>query len=290
MEQFRKSPHIFWGSLFVLISYFSVALMGTLVKLVPSTVSIGTIIFFQYLIVLLGCLPLVFVKGSASLKTSRFSGHFFRAIVGIITFGLFFLSLSSISMTNAVVLRSTTPFWIPIILLLWRRQSVPWRLWITIVIGFLGVILVVNPSGTGYFSIGTWYALGSGVFVALAALAIRRLSSSEPPHRTLFYYALIATLVTFPFASFQWRLFESFSWLLLMGIGVLMFIIQWTLIKAFQYAKASRLAPMSYTAIVFSALFDWLIWNKIPGALNVVGILVIVGSGTIALLLEKKHE
>jgi drug/metabolite transporter (DMT)-like permease len=290
MVIYRKPGQIAVGSSISLISYFSVALMGAFVKLIPPAVGMGKIIFFQYLISLLCTLPFVLVKGVSILKTSRLSAHLFRDIVGVATFGLFFLSLASISLTNAVVLRSTTPFWIPIILLLWRQEPIPWPLWIAIIIGFLGVLLVVNPSSSGYFSLGTLYALGSGLLMALAALSIRRLSATEPPERTLFYYCLIATVISLPFALSQWELFEPSVWALLIGIGILMFIIQWTLIIAFQYAKASRLAPISYTAIAFSAFFDWLLWHKTPGLSSGIGILVIMGSGIAAILLEKKTE
>lgn len=288
MENYRKPHQIVIGSSISLISYFAVSLMGVLVKVASPTLDMGMIIFCQYFVSLLCSLFFLPKYGIKTLKTTRFAGHLFRDLVGIATFGLFFLSVAHISLTNATVLRSTTPFWIPLILLLWRKESIPPSLWISILIGFLGVAFVVKPSTSGYLSLGTIYALGSGLFMALAALSIRRLSKTEPAHRTLFYYCLIGTLVSLPF--FKWKLLELWHLSILLGIGILMFIVQWTLIIAFQYAKASRLAPMSYTAVLFSVIWDLTLWHKVPDVISSLGIAIIIGSGLAAIWLEKKKE
>lgn len=273
-----------------LISYISVALMAACVKLVPHSVGIGTIIFFQYVVALALCLPGVLRDGIISLKTERFLGHLARDIAGILTFGLFFLSLSTISLTNAIVLRSTTPFWVPLMLLAWRGDRISKGLWIAITVGFIGVIFIVRPTATGYFNIGTLYALASGFVMAISALTIRRLSASEPAQRTLFYYCLLGSLTSLPFAFAHWTAINTITWVLLISIGILMYIIQYTLIAAFRYAKASVLAPMSYIAIVFSGILDWLIWNKIPGIYSAIGIILVVLSGMITIFLERKKE
>ncbi len=286
----RKPNNIAIGSLICLISYFSVALMAALVKLVPHSVGIGKIIFFQYAVSLILCLPCVFQKGITSLKTERFMGHLFRDLVGIATFGLFFLSLLYISLTNSVVLRSTTPFWIPLILFAWRGDKISKNLWLSIAIGFIGVIFIIKPTAQGYFNIGTLYALASGFFMGISALTIRRLSATEPAYRTLFYYCLIATLVSLPFALTHWVYFSPSVWLLLISIGILMYIIQYTLIVAFRFAKTSVLAPISYTAIVFSGVFDWILWNKIPDSYEFIGIILVVASGIMTIVFERKKE
>lgn len=286
----RKKDNILVGSLVSLISYLCIALMAAAVKLVPHTVNIGTIIFFQYLITFLLTLPNVFIEGIGSLKTTQFRAHFIRDIAGILTFTFFFLSLATISIVNAIVLRSTTPFWIPLILFFWRGDRIRLSLWAAIAVGFIGIILIVKPGASGYLNIGTIFALLSGFVMAISALTIRRMSASEPAQRTLFYYGLIATVVSLPFAflhrtSMSWQV-----WVLLISIGVLMYIVQYTLIIAFRYAKASRLAPMSYTAIVFSGLLDWFIWHKAPDLLEYLGIILVIGAGIISILIERKYE
>ena len=236
------------------------------------------------------CLPIVAKQGISSLKTTHFIGHLGRDIAGILTFAFFFISLSYISLTNAVVLRSTTPFWIPLILLAWRGDRISKGLWTAIFIGFIGIIFIVKPTTGDYFNIGSLYALLSGFLMGIAALTIRRLSATEPASRTLFYYCLIASLTSLPFVSAKWNELSLHTWLLLIGIGILMYLLQYTLILAFRYAKASVLAPMSYTAIVFSGMLDWFLWNKIPDRYEWLGVALVVSSGIATIILERKNE
>lgn len=286
----RKKDNILIGSLVALISYLCVALMAAAVKLVPHSVSLGTIIFFQYLVTLLLSLPGVFKDGISSLKTEKFKSHLLRDIAGILTFGFFFLSLYYTSILNSIVLRSTTPFWIPLILLGWRGDKIRLSLWAAITVGFIGVILIIQPGTDGYLNIGTIYALISGFIMAISALTIRRMSATEPAQRTMFYYGLIATIVTLPFAFIHWHPMSWQTWILLIAIGILMYALQYTLVIAFRYAKASRLAPISYTAIVFSGILDWLIWHKTPNLFEYIGIALVIGAGIVSILIERKYE
>lgn len=285
----RKQHNILIGSLVALVSYLCVALMAAAVKLVPANVSLGTVIFFQYFVTLLLCLPGVYVNGISSLKTEKFKNHLLRDLAGVLTFGFFFLALHYTSIVNAVVLRSTTPFWIPLILFVWRGDKIRLSLWAAIVIGFVGIVLIIKPT-SGYLNLGTLYALLSGFIMAISALTIRRMSATEPAQRTMFYYGLIATIVTLPFAFLHWQPLSWQTWSLLIAIGILMYVLQYTLIIAFRYAKTSRLAPMSYAAIVFSGILDWIIWHKTPDLLEYMGIALVFGAGILSIMIERKYE
>jgi len=283
-----KPQNLLLASLVALLSYLCVALMGAAVKLMPSTVHTGVMIFFQYVIALILCVPLALKQGLANLKTQKFPAHVLRDLAGVVTFGLFFLSLAYISLTNSIVLRSTTPFWIPLILLVWRRDRVSMVLWISIIIGFIGVVFIVQPGTHGYFNLGSLLALASGFVMGISALTIRRLGKTEPPQRTLFYYFLIATIVSIPFAIYSWSPLNLHAWILLIIIGILMYVIQYTLIIAFSYAKASKLSPISYSAIVFSGLLDWLVWHQVPNLYGYIGIVLVIAAGMVTIFFEKQ--
>jgi len=286
----QKRDNMAMGSLLYLFSYFNIAVMGAIVKSLSSSISVPTIIFFQFSIPLMLTLPKIFRKGMATLKTDFYHAHLLRDISGIFTFSAFFFSLSFISLTNAIVLRSTTPFWIPIILLIWQRKHIAKQLWIPILGGFIGITLVVKPSLNGYFNIGTLLALASGFFIAISTITIRELSSTEPTERTLFYYCLCATLVTLPFLNINAMTWDFNTWSLLIGIGVLMYLIENTFILALRYEKASALAPVSYSAIIFSAIFDWLIWGKNFDKYDLLGAFFIVTAGIMSVQLERRNE
>ena len=286
----RKPHNVALGSVVYLSSCLAIALMGTFVKLVPSDVNIGTIIFFQYMISLILCVPGILKNGISSLKTNKFKAHLLRDLTGILTFGLYFLALTFISLVNASVLRSTTPFWLPLILFLWRGDRISKMLWASIILGFLGIGLVIKPTAHGYLNIGSLLALGSGFFMAISALTIRRLSATEPAQRTLFYYCLIATITSLPFALTHWVHLSGHTVLLLILIGILMYVTQYTLILAYRSAKASVLSPISYSVIVFAGILEWIIWNKTPDLLGYLGITLVILAGIATIIFERKNE
>lgn len=286
----RKPHNIIIGSLICLISYLAIALIATTVKLIPPTIHMGVIIFFQYSIALLLCLPGLFKAGLSKLKTEHPKLHLLRDAAGILNFAAFFLSLAFIPLVNAVVLRSTTPFWIPIILLLWRGDRFSAKLWGSIIVGFIGVFLIAHPPGGAYFNSGSLLALASGALMAVAALSIRQLAATDAAQSTMFYYFLIACLCSLPFAIAFWTPLSLHDLLLLIAVGVLMYIVQFTMILAFRYAKPSVLAPISYSAIIFAGILGWLFWGQIPHSREYLGMLLIICAGLAVILLERKKE
>lgn len=286
---FYKSNNILIGSLLYLFAYFNIALVAVLVKALPSEIHVGTIIFFQFFIPLLLSLPFIWQRGWTILKTKQYPGHLLRDVSGIATFSLFFLSLSYISLTQAIVLRSTAPFWIPLVLLIWRKEMISKSIWIAVMMGFSGIILIIKPSINGYFSIGSLFALGAGFFIAISTLTLRELAATEPTRRTLFYYCLFASLISLPFLDVNMPP-GKLTLYALISIGVLMFVIESALITALTYEKASSLAPVSYSAILFSCLFDWLFFNKTLTLLDLCGAFLIISAGILTIRAQRKKE
>lgn len=286
----RKPENILYAVFLAVISYLAVSVMGVLVKFLPTNVNLSITLFSQYVVGLILISFFVFRNPGAYLKTKKPWLHLIRISSGVITFALFFISLNYTSLVNSIVLRSTTPFFIPLILLAWKGQRVAKELWFAIVVGFIGVVCIIKPSVSN-LNFGSLIALGSGFVMAIAALSVRRLSRTEPPQRTLFYYFLFPTLVLLPFFLDNMSVIQSFSTVaLLLGIGFCMFIVQYGLVLAFAYGKTSTLAPIAYTAILFSGLFDWFIWHIVPDAISCLGIALIILAALVILWQQKKQE
>lgn len=277
------------GILIYTAANLGMAVMAVLVKLMPRSLGTGTIIFFQYFLAWLGCFPILFQHPLSYLKTPVFLKHLVRDIIGVGTFVFFFWALTYIPLTNAIVLRSTTPFWIPLILWVRYKEKISKKLWINICLGFLGVIFLIKPHVHDYASLGSLLALMAGLTLAISIFVIRWVANIEPADRTLFYYFLFATLMSAPFsAPHKWGALTAHTWLLLLGVGVLMYLMQHGFIIAFRYAKASTLAPVSYTAILFSGILEWLIFGQLPDTLAFIGILLIAYAGIVTSVMEKE--
>ena len=124
----------------------------------------------------------------------------------------------------------------------------------------------------------------------LALLSVRWLCETEPNLRILFYYFLLSTLLMLPFALVVWRTPEPWAWIYLAGIGLCLLASQVLLIVAYSYASAVTLAPIIYSVVVFTALINWAVWQRVPSLLEVAGMALVILGGVIAMKGGGKSE
>lgn len=136
---------------------------------------------------LLFVLPLVAGKNAAQLRTAVPHLHLLRALFGVSAMYCFFYVLEHLALAEAVILKMTAPFFMPLIALLWLGEQ-PRRLSLVAVpVGFAGVALILGPHGP--LSRVALVGVLSGLLAALAKVTVRRLGRSEPLARVVFYFA-----------------------------------------------------------------------------------------------------
>jgi drug/metabolite transporter (DMT)-like permease len=143
------------------------------------------------------------------------------------------------------------------------------------------VAFILTPK---YETLGTvgMIALFGGLLAAVAKTSLRRLARTEPPERTVFYFALTGTLVSlFPlFYFWQPVSFNLLLWLLLLaGFGLTG---QMLMTRGFAHAKAGRLGIFAYSSVIFAALYGWLLWEETLTWTMVGGSLLVAIAGLLA--------
>ncbi len=195
-------------------------------------------------------------------------------------FGLF-LAISMMPLSNAVLLTYSAPLWMPLIAWIVSRQHIAGRLWLAMLLGFIGIVLVLHPTGSS-FNIGALFAIGAAVLLALALISVRWLSTTEPTVRILFYYFLFSSLLVLPFAVASWTTITLTGWAYMIAIGLCLLGSQIFIILAYQKASAVKLGPLVYSVIVFTALINWLIWDRPPSWLALAGMACVIAGGIVA--------
>lgn len=280
---------IYYGAFYTILGYFCVAVLSLFSKLMGSKVSIFTILLFQNGICLLLTLPQIFKMGISRLKTNRIGTHLLRDIAGVLSFLLLFFSLKHVPLVTGTLLLNTAPLWLPLIAWVWLKVKIPGRLWWGLLIGFIGVGLILKP-GAAAFSFGSLAALFSGILLGLVLLVLHQLRTTEPTDRILFYYFLVGTLISGPIALIEFIPPSFKDVLLLIGIGVFTYLGQLLVTYAFKFGKAEILAPLTYSVVIFSALFDWAFWDDVPSFLTCFGALLIIIGAILSLHFESKRQ
>jgi drug/metabolite transporter (DMT)-like permease len=144
--------------------------------------------------------------------------------------------------------------------------------------GFLGALIILRP-GFGVVQIGSFFALGAGCSFAFYTLLTRKLSGSGPPLVTLAYTAITGAVLMSFLVIPDWVTPPPLDLAMMAGIGAIAAGGHFLLIRAFDHAPASLLAPYSYSEIVMATAVGWYIFGDFPDGWTWTGIAVIVASG-----------
>lgn len=264
------------------LSFFCTAVMSALVKATEELTSTAVVLLFQNLICFVLILPVALRGGAASLKTQKIGLHVLRAVSGTAAWYALFVAITMMPLTNAILLTFSAPLWMPVIAWVLFRERASRATWIGAAVGFVGVLLVLQPHHQ-QFNVGAPIALGGAFCLAIAFMSVRWLGATEPTSRILFYYFLLSSVLCTPFAIADWRPFGIRGSLYLVAIALTLMASQVLIVLAYRYASAVKVGPFVYTVIVFTALIDWFLWNHAPTLLVVLGMVLVIGGGVIAI-------
>ncbi|MBU0672345.1 MAG: DMT family transporter [Candidatus Margulisbacteria bacterium] len=278
------------GIFFIIAAFLAYAIMSGFVKACSlSDLPVQEIIFFQNIFALVILLPwlLKAINGDWLPKNKLLVVS--RALLGLLSFYLFFVAVKLVPLVNAVLLQNTTPFFIPLLALIFFRKKITLRVWISVMIGFVGVTLVLNP-GRGFLRSGDLIALAAGLMSAITTILVGRLDEKkETIQIILFYLFTITILVTGLWSIPNWQTPLGILWIYLIVSGILYAVFQVFFVMSLKFASATTIAPFIYMVVVFSGIVDWVVWHQTPGLLTVVGAAVVIGSGIFSALPNGKR-
>ncbi len=258
------------------------AVLGVCVKAASETLTTAQVVFLRAFVGLLFLLPWVWRAGWRQLATARPGAHLARGTLGVAAMFAFFYALDHLTLAEAVLLSYTTPLFTPLVARWWLREPLSRRLWAAVGIGFLGVAVVLRPEAEGWPA-AAWVGLAAGALAAGALVVVRAMSDSEPPLRIVFYFSLVSTLVSLPWA---WRAgldFEATGVVWMVVGGAVASLGQWLLTQAYASAPAAVVGPFTFSTVLFAALLGWGLWGERLDQWTALGGLAIVIGGVLAL-------
>jgi len=267
------------GIAFMLLSVALFSGMDGFIKWLGADYPTLQIVFFRSLFAFVPLSFFLFRSGSlAALKTQSLRGHILRAMVGLSAMSIFFYAFSKMPLANVVAISFAAPLFVTALSVPLLGERVGPRRWTAIVVGFIGVLIMVQPD-EGVFERVAWLALAGTVFYALAMIFVRRLSRTETSVAIVFYFTLACTLVSGAVLPFVWVTPDALGWALLIAVGLIGGLAQLAMTNAFRLAEASVVAPFDYSAMLWTAMIGYLFWQEVPSLHIWLGVAIVVGSG-----------
>jgi drug/metabolite transporter (DMT)-like permease len=273
------------GALYMVASALLFASMAASVRVAARELPNAPIVFFRHSIMLAFLLPWLWREGRHAVETDDLRGHLVRGLAGVSAVACYFYAVARLRLADAVLLNQSMPLFIPLVERAWLGERIPPRLWGVLGLGFAGLLIILRP-GTGVFEPAALVGLASAVFASISQVGIRRLTRTEPVTRIVFYFGLVGSAVALPPAAAWWKSPSAGTWAVLLLMGVFATVGQMTLTRAYLHAPAASVGPFLYAGPVFAGLLDWLVWDRLPDALFVVGAAIVVLAATLALRLR----
>ncbi len=270
------------GIVLITLAFFCSAAMGAFSKAASDVPPLVTL-FLQYGISFLVFVPAAAKAGPANLRTQHFGLQLFRSVAGSACQLLFFVAVRSLPLLDAMLLSNAAPLFIPVVIYVWFRKNVKPLVWVSLLIGLVGVILIIKPGPQIVRNPASLIALIAGLFSALALVATNKLTGTEPPSRILIYNFGLSTLLLIPLCIWAWKPLTEKQWLLLLCVGLSYAMTQYLIILAYRYADAAALSPFNYTVVIFSGLLGWWFFGNVPDVTALIGTLLICAGGVLSI-------
>ena len=252
---------------------------GVFVKLSGEHVIVWTVIFGRSAVIAVMTFILSKIqKVSLSFKDPKWLIS--RCITGFSAMACYFYAIPLIPLTTAVVLQWTSPLFVALFSGYLIKEKVSPFLFVCIGIAFTGTVLIISPSFKAV-EINALYALASGILSALAYLSIRELRSTASSESVVFWFAIFCVIVSLPLSAKELTTLSSYEIQVLVAVGITAGVGQIGMTRAFHAAKAAYIGAFSYSTVVVSWIYGLFIFDEVLSFWDMLGTLLIVGSGII---------
>ena len=291
MKTTYKNNNVTLGICFSITEVICTITIASLVKLIAGDLSVFMVLFFRYLF----CIPLLLITALYQRQKKAFSvisksGLIIRTLTGLGSFGCLFAALQFIDLSLMTILFQTMPIFITLLAPFVIREVVGWFRRIIALIGFIGVVIILDLSLENWFSFGIMLGVLSPIFGALMTLSVRKLGKTDHPTTTALWYNIFGTLVFLivcVFNKVKWPEYNEILFILLI-IGSVSSFQQICLAYSLKLAPASLLAPLRYISVPIGILTGVYFFNEDLSSTFFIGTAIIILSSLIIIKKEAK--
>jgi len=194
---------------------------------------------------------------------------------------LWFAALPTVAISEITAIGFSGPIFICLGAVLFLHERMTGARWAAVLVGFGGVLLVLNPFGAGGFSgisIGMLMMLASGPVFAASFLVAKVLTRHERSDVMVLWQHMVVSLILLPFAVFLWAMPSPGQWALLLLCGFLGASGHYCMTRSFRVADISAVQSVKFLELLWAALLGFFMFGTLPGVWTIAGGAVILAS------------
>ena len=259
----------------------SFGFMAAMIKLGHEAgIALAELVFYRFAFGLPPLLVWIALTGNfGAWRTRRPAAHLLRGLLGMANLILGFSALFYLPLAEATTISFVAPLFAVMLSALILGERVGRYRWSAVAIGFVGVLIVMQPSGDKLPLIGLLLALFAALGVAAVTIAIREIGRTESAPTTVLWFTAFSILLSGLFMPFFAQPHDWREWGILLALGLLGGLGQLLMTSSLRFAPVPVVVPFDYVQLLWAVLLGWLIWNTHPEVSSWVGAAIIVASG-----------
>lgn len=284
----QSTDRVLAGVMLMLGFCLTAPLLDVAAKLASASVPTGQITAARFVFQCLLMAPFIWVMGlSLRVPQAQWMTMVARAVLLLFATFCFITAIRVMPLADALAIVFVAPFIVLLVGKFYLSEDVGFRRVGAALVGFVGVLFVIQPSFAAFGSVAI-IPLGTAVAFAFYILLTRELSRRMHPVALQFHTGLIASLFCIPVLFLAegsgsdlldpvWP--NDIAWLWLLGVGLFATLSHMMMTYALSFAPSATLAPLQYLELPVATLFGYLVFNDFPNSLSLIGIAIIIAAG-----------
>ena len=286
------------GALVLMLGLFVFSIQDNIIKYFSGDYSVLQIVFLRSLIAI-GIFLVIFRLSRETIPrlSHRPLLMLSRGLLGFGSYTCYYLAVASMPLAEVVSITFTMPLFVTAMSALILREQVGLRRWSAVVIGFIGVLIILSPSGV-FDSLAVIFAFGAAITYATHTIITRFLGGHDHPltiaFNTIILFGVVSGILSLliltnlititadhpslAFLGRDWKMPDETDLILITVIGGVAVVGFYCLSRAYCHAEASALAPFEFSYILWAVVFGYLFWNEVPGPTTIIGVIILISS------------
>ena len=271
----------FRGALLMMISMGAFVLNDAFVRLAGNTLPLGQILFIRGLLTTVLLLAFAFYGGVFKLTVSKADKWriFFRSFAEALTAYFFLTAVMNMPFANVTAILQILPVTVTLAAAFVFKEKVGVFRITLIILGFLGVVLIINPSADG-FNFYAFYALIAVLLITVRDLITRKLSSEVPtliPTVSASIGVLLFSIILMINTPLQSLNTQNSIYIILAAFFIIFGY--YSAVLVMRSGEISFISPFRYTAILFALILGFIFFDEQPDKIALLGIVIVMLSG-----------
>ena len=269
-----------------LTGVFFFAVNDALGKWLVASYGVGEMLFIRSIGGVALLVPIVLYLGTSLRIRGDWRLQVLRVLAQTVDSYCFYLSTRYLPLADVMTFYMAAPIIVTAISALVLRERVGRYRWGAVIVGFVGVVIALAPSGDS-FHLAALIALMGATAFAISLAATRKLRDNSPFALVTWQY-IVSGLIGAALSPLQWATPGPLDFGLLLLLGIVSAGCFLAITRALALAPASLLAPFQYSAILWAAIFGWMIWQDVPTTRIILGNAILIASGLFVFYRERR--